>query len=81
MVASDLLIDSLYHLHIDTNENLNEQVVSAVAQKRPKDEFNHKYLWHHKFGHIGEDRINRLKKDGILNLVKSELIPVCELCL
>ena len=45
------------------------------------NKFNHKYLWHHRFGHIGEDRINRLKKDGILDLVKSDSILICESCL
>ena len=81
MVASDLLIDSLYHLYVDANMNLNKQVVSIVGQKRSRDKFNHKYLWHHRLGHIREDRINRLEKDGILDLVKSESISGCESCL
>ena len=44
LVARDLLIDSLYHLHVDANVNLNEQIVSTVDQKRPRDEINQKYL-------------------------------------
>ena len=80
MIAFSLLIDNLYHLHVDTNVNLNEQVVSIIGQKKFKDEFNHKYLWYYKLGHIEEDRINRLKKDKILDLVKSESILVCESC-
>ena len=75
------MIDSLYHLYIDANVNLNEQVVSAVSQKRSKDEFNYKYLSYYKLGHFREDRTNRLKNDGILDLVKSESILTCESCL
>ena len=78
MVVFGLLINGLYYLDIDANVNLNEQVVSFVDRKRPRDEFNHKYFWYHRFGHIGEDRKNRLKKDGILDLVKFELIPTYE---
>ena len=75
------LIDSFYHLHVDANVNLNEQVMNTVGQKRSRDEFNHKYLWHHRLGHIGEDRINRLKKDEILGSFDSESYPACESCL
>ena len=42
---------------------------------------NPKYLWHLRFGHIGEDRVNRLKKDGIFDSVSSESYPICESCL
>ena len=40
LIAHDLLIDSLYHWHVDVNVNLNEQIVSTIGQKRPKDEIN-----------------------------------------
>ena len=40
LVARDLLIDSLYHLHVDANVNLNKQIVSAVGQKRSRDGIN-----------------------------------------
>ena len=77
MIAHSLLIDSLYH----ANVNLNEQVVSAVGQKRSRDKINQKYLWHHCLGHIGEDRINKLKKDGIFGSFDLELYPAYESCL
>ena len=54
MIARDLLINSLYHLHVDADVNLNKQIVSVVGQKRPRDEINQKYLCHHRLGHIGE---------------------------
>ena len=78
MVAWDLLINSLYHLHVDANVNYNEQIVSAVGQKRSRDKINQKYLWHHRLGHFGEDKINKLKKDRILDTLHPKSYPACE---
>ena len=78
MIAHDLLIDGLYHLHVDANVNLNEQIGSIVGQKRLRDEINQKYLWHHRLGHIREDKINKLKKDGIFGSFDSKSYPVYE---
>ena len=61
--------------------NLNEQIVSTVSQKRSRDRINQKYLWHHKLGYIGRDRINRLEKDRILGSLNPEPYPTCESCL
>ena len=55
--------------------------MSTVGQKRARDKFNHKYLWHHRLDHIGEDRINKLEKNGILGSLNPELYPACEPCL
>ena len=52
--------------------------MSAVGQKRSRDEIMQKYLWHRRLGHIGEDRINRLKKDGILSSLNPESYPICK---
>ena len=65
-------------MHVDANVNINEQIVSAIGQKRSRDDINQKYLWHHRLGHIGEDRINRLKNDGILGSLNPESYPACE---
>ena len=62
------------------NMNLNEQIVSVVGQKRSRDKINQKYLWHHRLDHIGEDMINKPKKDGILGSLNPESYPVCESC-
>ena len=55
--------------------------MSVVGQKRSRDEINQMYLWHHRLGHIGEDRINRLKKDGIFGSLNSESYLACKSCL
>ena len=44
LIARDFLIDSLYHLYVDANVSLNEQIVSAIGQKRSRDKINQKYL-------------------------------------
>ena len=75
------MIDSLYHLHMDVSANISEQVETAVGSKRPRDEMNLKYMWHLRLGHIGEERINKLDKDGLLGSLTSESYPVCESCL
>ena len=35
-------------------------------------------MWHHRLGHIGEDKTNRLEKDGILGSLNPELYPACK---
>ena len=35
-------------------------------------------MWYHRLDHIGEDRINKLKKDGILDSLDPESYPACE---
>ena len=37
VVTCTFLIDGLYHLHMDTSVNINEQTVNAVGSKRLKD--------------------------------------------
>ena len=53
----------------------------AIGQKRFRDEINQKYLWYHRLGHIGEDRINKLEKDGILGSLNPKSYSACESCL
>ena len=52
--------------------------MSVVGQKRFRDEINQKYLWYHRLSHIREDRINKLKKDEILDSFGSEWYLACE---
>ena len=64
---------------MDANVNLNEQIVSAIDQKRSRDKINQKYLWHHKLGHIRKDRINKLKKNEIFALLIQSCIQLMNL--
>ena len=78
MVAHDLLIDSLYYLHVDICMNVNKQIVSAIGHKRSRDDVKHKYMWHLRLDHIEEDRINKLKKNEILGSLNFESYSVYE---
>ena len=42
---------------------------------------NPTYLWHCRLGHIGEKRIEKLHKDGLLDSFDYESIETCESCL
>ena len=37
--------------------------------------------WHARLGHIGQDRLKRLAKAGLLGLTENKDLPVCEQCL
>ena len=52
--------------------------VASVLSLKRKGDVNPTYLWHLRLGHINIDRINRLVKDGPLNLLKVEPYPICE---
>ena len=54
--------------------------MSVIGQKRSRDKINQKYLWHHRLGHIREDRIDILKKDRILGSLNPESYPAYESC-
>ena len=81
MVGHDFMINSLYQLHVDVSINLSEQIVSVVGSKRFRNEINPKYMWHLKLSYIGEERINRLEKDRLLDPLTIESYPVYESCL
>ena len=55
--------------------------MNAIGSKRLRDRISQKYLWHIMLDHIGEDRLNKLEKDGLLGSLTSESYPVCESCL
>ncbi|PKI36625.1 hypothetical protein CRG98_042978 [Punica granatum] len=56
--------------------------VYNVETKRLKsNDSNPTYLWHCRLGLIGENRISRLHKDGLLDSFDFESIETCEPCL
>jgi hypothetical protein len=62
--------------------NLEETKINNVNAKRVrKHDFNPTYLWHCCLGHIGNKRIERLHKDGLLDSFDYESIVKCESCL
>ena len=81
IIGSSFLINSLFQLYVDVFVNYVKNDVNAIGIKRPRDKINQMYLWHLRLDHIGEDRINRLKKIELLDLLTTESYPIYESCL
>jgi len=65
-------------MNIFSNDN---KELCAINNMRPRDNPNPKILWHHLLGHIGDDRITKLEKDGLLGPLGFEPYPTCESCI
>ena len=78
VIACIFLINRLYHLYMDASIDVNEKIVNTIRPKRPKDRISQKYLWHLRLGHIGKDRLNKLKKDSLLGPLTSESYLIYE---
>ncbi|KAI5334757.1 hypothetical protein L3X38_024890 [Prunus dulcis] len=49
--------------------------------KRPREELNLTQVWHLKLGYIGQDRIQKMVKQGFLESLGSVPMPTCKSCL
>ena len=59
-----------------------ELPVYNINTKRLKsNDLNPTYLWHCRLGHINENRISKLHRDGLLDSFDFESYEVCESCL
>ena len=57
-------------------------VMYTSSCKHPRlDNVSDSYLWHCRLGHINENRMNKLVKEGLLDLSDCESLPTCESCL
>jgi hypothetical protein len=70
------IINGLIVLEVNDNILHVEQ-----TNKRKRDDLNFTYLWHLRLGHINENRINKLYKDGYFDPYDYESLPICESCL
>ena len=64
-----MTVDDSKHLCVSNNN------------KRLHDRSNSKILWHYRLGHIRDDKITKLEKDGLLGPLGSEPYPTCESCI
>ena len=39
------------------------------------------YLWHYRLGHINQNRINKMRGEGLLEVSDSDSLATCESCL
>ena len=78
IIVRTFLIDDLYHLHMNANININKQIMNVIGSKRFRNRISQKYLWHLRLGHIREDKLNKLKKDGLLGPLTFESYLICK---
>lgn len=69
--------DGFCVLDLDDNYYNN----SSLAYASYVDDYSECVLWHTRLGHIGQDRMNRLAKEGLLNQLTKVKLPKCEPCL
>ena len=60
---------------------LNNDILLNISKKRKESSFNEAYLWHCRLGHIGEKRLHKLHKEGLLGHSNYEFYDTCESCL
>ena len=66
--------DHLFHLDIDCSAYDSS---FALLTQNYYDEMN----WHARLGHIGQDRMTRLAREGLLGPLAKVNLPTCEHCL
>ena len=79
-ICSGKMDGNLYFIKPKAHSLLDTELVNN--SKRLKTSHSNKgYLWHLRLGHINQDRIQRLVKDGPLSELKEVHLPQCESCL
>ena len=51
---------------------LSNDVILSVSKKHNESSFNETYLWHCRLSHIGEKRLHKLHKEGLLGISSYE---------
>ena len=52
-----------------------------VALKKSKHDVNEAYLWHHRLGHVGGGRLQKVHRDAYLGEFNYELFITYESCI
>jgi len=72
LYANAIMINGLYTLDLDM------PIYNIDAKRMKHNELNPTYLWHCRLGHINENRISKLHKDGILDSFDFESYETCQ---
>lgn len=75
LYANANLSNGLYVLDLDM------PIYNINAKRLKPNELNPTYLWHCRLGHINENRISKLHKDGFLDSFDFESYETCRSCL
>ena len=78
-ICSGWMQQNLYFIKPNTYSLLDTELNNSKRLK--SSEVDKSYLWHLRLGHINQDRILRLVKDGPLETLKEVRLPQCESCL
>ena len=66
---------------MDLDYNLSSCNVSFSMFSTSRDYENDVNVWHARLGHIGQQRMNRLAKEGLLANIDNVILSTCEFCL
>ena len=66
---------------MDLDYNLSSCNVSFSMLFTSRDSENDVNVWHARLGHIGQQRVNRLSKEGLLANIDKVILSTCEFCL
>ena len=83
-ICSDNIVDGLYILTPYKHELYNFELDNNSHVKSLKRKFpstSDAYIWHLCLGHINSNRIQRLIKDGLIELLEFDGFSICVSCL
>ena len=83
-ICSGNIVDGLHISTFDKHELYNSEIYNNSHVKSLKINFpstNNAYLWHLCLGHINSNKIQKLIKDDLLELLDFDGFPICESCL
>ena len=86
-----ILLDNVYYgsgyllngfMVLDTvNVFINDDTSIYVVENSSVSNDNDSVIWHARLGHIGQDRLERLARVGLLGSLAKVKLPICEQCL
>ena len=86
-----ILLDNVYYgfgyllsgfMVLDTvNVFINDDTSIYVVGNSSVSNDNDSVIWHDRLGHIGQDRLKRLARTGLLRSLAKVKLPICEHCL
>ena len=77
--ATGRLVNDFFVLNLEFDNDIETGVsyIAASSSDMIKDSLN----WHARLGHIGQDRMARLAREGLLGSLSRVNLPTCEPCL